>query len=145
MRFFLAILFCVSLATASFLSHGGTGADPSYKSSTYYWECGKEATSMKKFDCERLLSVLGKTPKHGWEPIKKGESREWHWDTCSVTIKVGHDSFYLVMEGDEFYEVGHWGLKALCGPSNQRTMVRPGNESWTAWITERHWEPEHAF
>lgn len=100
---------------------------------------------MKKFDCEKLLSVLGKTPKHGWEPIKKGESREWHWGTCSVTIKVGHDSFYLVMEGNEFYEVGHWGLKALCGPSNQRTMVKPGNESWTAWITERHWEPEHAF
>jgi hypothetical protein len=42
MRFFLATLYCVSLATANFLSHGGTGADPSYKSSTYYWECGKE-------------------------------------------------------------------------------------------------------
>ncbi|KAM0216372.1 hypothetical protein ACHAQI_002791 [Fusarium lateritium] len=138
MRFFLAIISCVSIATASFLSHGGTGADPWYKSSTYYWECGKEATKMKNSDCEKLLFALGKIPKHGWEQINKNKSREWHWDTCSVTIQASNSSIYRGIEGNEFYEVVHWGLKSLCGHSHQRTMVKPNNESWTAWITERH-------
>lgn len=97
-------------------------------------------------DCNELLGWFKTTSKTGWFGIGKANGLAKYWGSCQLYIQpgpLGH--FALEIQQDEFVDVVHQGLVDKCPDKLTRTTVKPNNNTWVAYVTEKGWEPRDDF
>ncbi|KAH7250185.1 uncharacterized protein BKA55DRAFT_539747 [Fusarium redolens] len=141
MRLFLSFVSLLSLATANPVSRS-----PRNKEGEYSWECGMNAPYAYYSDCKYLLGWYQTISKTGWFGIGKAKSLSKYWGNCQISIEsgpLGH--FALEIQQDQFVDVIKQGMMYRCPDRWSRIMVKPDNNTWTAYLTEKGWDPEQGF
>ncbi|EGU84997.1 hypothetical protein FOQG_02231 [Fusarium oxysporum f. sp. raphani 54005] len=140
MRLLLAFVSLLSLTTA-----GPVSRSPPDKDGEYLWGCGKTAP-FSISDCNELLGWFKTVSKTGWFGIGKVNGLAKYWGSCQLYIQpgpLGH--FALEIQQDEFVDVVHRGMVYKCPDKWARTTVKPDNNTWIAFVTEKGWEPHDDF
>ncbi|KAF4453055.1 hypothetical protein F53441_4286 [Fusarium austroafricanum] len=141
MRLLLNFVSLLSFSTAHVISRGGSGTKTEPGSDRFHWECGQEAP-VNALDCAKILDWFKTVSKTSWFGIGKDKTRDFIWDSCKVIVESGPLGYFaLEIQQDEFYKVLQQGMMSICVNDGwRRVLVKPHNNTWTAFITERDWE-----
>ncbi|KAI1040218.1 hypothetical protein LB505_005405 [Fusarium chuoi] len=140
MHFLLVFVSLLSLTTANHVSRGTPDTDGEYS-----WDCGHMAP-FSVSDCNELLDWFKTISKTGWFGIGKANGLAKYWGSCQLYIQPGPlEHFALEIQQDEFVGVVRQGLVDKCPDKLTRTTVKPNNNTWVAYVTEKGWEPRDDF